>query len=84
MLPVPDSWQVMTNGNTTALRSLQLRMPNSRYTSAQWLICVVYLYLMLKITTPVTINTVNTYASPFSLFVYPVALVSLKRHCSWP
>ena len=29
-LPVPDSWQVMTNGSTTALRSLQLRMPNSR------------------------------------------------------
>ena len=29
-LPVPDSWQVMTNGSTTALRSLQLRMPNCR------------------------------------------------------
>ena len=29
-VPVPDSWQVMTNGSTTALRSLQLRMPNCR------------------------------------------------------
>ena len=42
MLPVPDSWQVMTNGNTTALRSLQLRMPNSRYmgTPLAYLYCV--------------------------------------------
>ena len=33
-LPVPDSWQVMTNGSTTALRSLRLRMPNCRYGGA--------------------------------------------------
>lgn len=33
-LPVPDSWQIITNGSTTALRSLQLRMPNSRYNRA--------------------------------------------------
>ena len=30
-LPVPDSWQTLTNGSTTALRSLQLQMPNCRY-----------------------------------------------------
>ena len=33
-LQVPDSWQIMTNGSTTALRTLRLRMPNSRYGSA--------------------------------------------------
>ena len=31
LLPVPDSWQMLTNGSTTALRSLQMRMPDSRY-----------------------------------------------------
>lgn len=30
-LLVPSGWQLMTNGSTTALRSLQLRMPNRRY-----------------------------------------------------
>ena len=28
--PVPETWYLMTGGSTTALRSLQLRMPNSR------------------------------------------------------
>ena len=36
ILHVPDSWQTVTNGSTTAMRSLQLRMPNSRYTRASY------------------------------------------------
>lgn len=42
-LPMPESWQLMTNGSTSALRSLQLRIPNSRYNRASWLSWLVYL-----------------------------------------
>lgn len=31
---VPDSWQLMAGGDSAALRSLHLRMPNSRFDNA--------------------------------------------------
>ena len=30
-VPVPDTWHTMVGGSTTELKSLNLRMPNSRY-----------------------------------------------------
>ena len=35
-LPVPGNWQIITEGNTTSLRSLQLRMPNCRYGTSSY------------------------------------------------
>ena len=65
-LPVPGSWQLMTNGSTTALRSLQLRMPNCRH--AKCIHCLHCLWDPIRhgrssvVTTCITISAV-AYAS---------------------